>query len=980
VQLYFYLLHRAIVIFSGNETMKPWRLHQAALKHPPRIFAKWRSTYVFPFIGTGLLAFHFGIYAATLNSLNDADFTQPGFSVNPGDSIVATLSDTEGTGYGVLNEESGGRFSLSRDVTVTSNYGAPWSRGIMMNGDGSTFSADRLVVNSTGTFAEGIAINGDEVQIDLGSNSRINVTSQGDPILASGIYLRGNSQLTANGLVIAADGNNTEGLRIDNEGSRVDLGDSSSITTVGRNSAGIYIFGANGDPQNGLASLLASRLNIHTSGASAYGMNIQSGSDVRLGTGSSIATSGANATGIWAVGEQLQLQGDAMTIVTQGDGASALEAGYGAQVDIGPGSQLFSTGGMGVVAVGTGTVVNYHGDENHSNTVISRAGAAASAQSGSMLNLTYSQITAAGRHQSDKPGNGLWAMTGGQIRGTALAIQGESGNRGVYATSGGDITLTDSLSIAMAGVNEIAMMTDSDEDYGPGVGHIKASGLMNLRGSINASSGAIDIVMLPGSAWTGASSVGANGAALNIEMTNSRWNMTHDSRASTLRMANSQVSFASGHPGSLLTVGNLSGSGQFLMKTDLAGEGGGVNNRADKLVVTDASAGRYLLNFANQGSSATTGNETLTVVETPDGKATFTNAHNVELGGYLYELRKQGTNWDLRAVSPDNSVNPPDNGDDDRGQPDTPPGPITTAADAGANFLNIGYLLNVAETQTLMQRMGELRQSRHGGNMWIRGYVGRFDSFSGGKLSQFTLDYSGTQFGVDKQFFDGIPLYTGVFMGMTHASPDYRSGDGGVKAHSVGAYGSWVAVNGFYSDTVLKYTHLKNSFNVLDSEGQNVGGQGNSGGVSLSVEAGRKFSLSGKALRNGFYLEPQAQLTWSHQNASHLRASNGLRIDLGSYESLLGRASMLLGYEVSHRDIALNVYLKSGYLHEFKGDSGYQLNGSQEQHRFRGGWWNNGLGISAQFKQRHTLYFDVDSSTGHQFNQRLANLGYRYSF
>ncbi|QCT18386.1 autotransporter outer membrane beta-barrel domain-containing protein [Jejubacter calystegiae] len=968
--------------------MKPWRLHQTALKYPPRIFAKWRRIYVFPFIGTGLLAFHFGIYAATLNSLNDTDFMQPGFSVNPGDSVVATLSDTEGTGYGVLNKERGGRFSLSRDVTVTSNNGAPWSRGIMMNGDASSLSADRLVVNSSGAFAEGIAVNGDDVQVELGSSSRINVISQSDPVQAAGIYLRGNSQLMANELSIATDGNNTEGLHIENEGTRANLGESSSITTAGRNSAGIYIFGANGDPQNGQSSLTASRLNIHTSGDNAYGINIQAGADVQLGSGSSVMTGGANAIGVWAVGEHLQMRGEALAINTQGAGASALEAGYGAQVDIGPGSQLFSARGIGLVSVETGTVVSYHGDKSHRNIVTSLAGVGASAQSGGELNLAHTQIAVTGRHQPDKPGYGLWAITGGRINGEALTIQGALGNRGVYATSGGEITLTDSLSVAMAGADEIAIMTDSSEDYGSGTGRIRASGVIDLLGGVKADTGSIDMVMQPGSVWTGASATASeNGAMLNVAMTGSRWNMTGDSSVSTLQMAGGLVSFASERPGTTLTVGRLSGSGRFALKTDIVS--GGVNNHSDKLVVTGASAGNHLLDFANQGSAATNGNERLTVVETPDGKATFTGTHNVELGGYLYELHKQGTDWVLRATAPDTPEIPPNDGDDvtpdtpednNNGQPETPTGPITSTADAGASFLNIGYLLNFAEIQTLMQRIGDLRQSRRGGNMWIRGYAGRFDSFSGGKLSQFTLDYSGTQFGADKRFFDDIPLYTGVFMSMTHGSSDYRSGDGGVKAHSVGVYGSWVAVNGFYSDTVLKYTHLKNSFNVLDSEGRGVGGQGNSGGVSLSVEAGRKFSLSGKALRNGFYLEPQAQLTWSHQNASHLRASNGLRIDLGSYESLLGRASMLLGYEVDHRDIALNVYLKSGYLHEFKGDAGYQLNGSQEQHRFRGGWWNNGLGFSAQFKQHHTLYFDVDSSTGYQFNQRQANLGYRYSF
>ncbi|QED66176.1 autotransporter outer membrane beta-barrel domain-containing protein [Escherichia coli] len=61
-----------------------------------------------------------------------------------------------------------------------------------------------------------------------------------------------------------------------------------------------------------------------------------------------------------------------------------------------------------------------------------------------------------------------------------------------------------------------------------------------------------------------------------------------------------------------------------------------------------------------RGSEATTGNEVLTVVKTTDGAASFSASSQVELGGYLYDVRKNGTNWELYASGtiPEPTPNP----------------------------------------------------------------------------------------------------------------------------------------------------------------------------------------------------------------------------------------------------------------------------------------------------------------------------------
>ncbi|XNM80667.1 autotransporter outer membrane beta-barrel domain-containing protein [Escherichia coli] len=139
--------------------------------------------------------------------------------------------------------------------------------------------------------------------------------------------------------------------------------------------------------------------------------------------------------------------------------------------------------------------------------------------------------------------------------------------------------------------------------------------------------------------------------------------------------------------------------------------------------------------------------------------------------GNLYDVRKNGTNWELYATGtlPEPTPNPeptpapaqpPIVNPDPTPEPDPTPKPTTTA-DAGGNYLNVGYLLNYVENRTLMQRMGDLRnQSKD----VISGcaVMGDADSFASGKLSGFDMGYSGIQFGGDKLLSDVMPLYVGL--------------------------------------------------------------------------------------------------------------------------------------------------------------------------------------------------------------------------
>lgn len=921
--------------------------------------------------------------AAVVGSQRGGDIT-----LDDGTTLIADQSTGDGY-YGILvtgataAAVTAGTGSTVR-VTDTENY----AKGIFIQSPGSRFTADKLTLNVSGKTAVAFELSGKQVSADLGSGSSVTSVATGIAY-AEGVVVSNHSSLQADALQITTQGTNGIALRVSGYGSAANLGNGSNIQTNGTNSHAVQVDTLTGDAVNGAATLKAEALIINTLGNASQGINIQDNGSVDLGSNSTIITTGNISAGIWSLGE---LTADHLTVSTSGTTSPGISARENSLINIGAGSVISSAQTGGLVAMDDNVTLNFSGTEEERNTIQS-GGYGASAQStGAVINLANTDVV-----MKKREGIGLWSLLGGEINGKAISITGPDTTAGVLAEADGHINLTGDLSINMTSPDGIAITTRYNEGYMPGV--ITSKGKAEITGSVVSMAGLIDLNLEPGSLWSGsAASDNVDGGHLNVNLDNSTWNVSRSSTLDNLTLNNALVDLSAATDSatySTLTIANLRGNGNFSLRTNLAGDGEGVNNNGDKIVVTGSSTGNYDLNILNQGSAVTTGNEVLTVVETSDGIATFRGNTDVELGGYVYSVNKQGTNWVLSSPkapeivpSDEQSVTPTDNGTlqpasgETARIPTIPAGQgdnstISSTANAGANFLNISYLMNYAEMQTLMQRMGDVRQGKTGGNVWLRGMDGRFSGFNNGKLSQFSMNYTGYQFGVDKRLSDDLPIYLGLFMGATEGSPHYRDGDGNTKSEHFGIYGTWLNDAGFYLDGVVKFNRLKNQFNVSDTQNNRITGNGVSSGLSGSLEAGKKFSFSDEL--TGFYLEPQLKLTAGHQDGSSLRASNGLNIKLSSYKSMMGRASVLAGYEVNQSNYKLNTYVKTGVLREFDGDAAYALNGSDEHLSFKGNGWNNGVGASAQISN-HTLFVEADMVDGNRFNQRQVNAGYRFSF
>lgn len=410
-----------------------------------------------------------------------------------------------------------------------------------------------------------------------------------------------------------------------------------------------------------------------------------------------------------------------------------------------------------------------------------------------------------------------------------------------------------------------------------------------------------------------------------------------------------------------LNIGNLTGNGTYAMHADI-GNGIGDLIKVDQL----GTSSNNNLFIANNGASNALATDTLTVVQTNNGGNSnqFGLINQVEQGGYLFNLRQNGNNWELYS-------------DGTRGSG----GNQSSTALAAGNFLNTSYLMNYINTQNLMQRMGDLRDTENTKDVdvWMRGFAGKLNSFSG-NLGGFDMNYRGTQFGVDKLInLSAGALRVGVAAGYTDADPNYRDGSGGVRSYNFGLYGTYLTENNFYVDALLKYDHIKNNFSVTDTQQNKVSGKAKSNGYGLSIEAGKRFYLQEQ--NSGFYLEPQVQLSYMHQQGDTVHASNGLQIKLSDYDSTLGRVSTAVGYQIKNTANPINIYLKTGYVREFTGDNiNYYLNNSKEKHSFKGNFWDNELGVSMTINKRHTVHADFSYANGNRFDKQQVNLGYRFTF
>lgn len=809
---------------------------------------------------------------------------------------------------------------------------------------------------------------------DLGTGD---IMPAGDNVM--GIHVRSSGSAFKDGGTITTDALGAHGVYVDGTGSNIDLNDV-DILTQGRQSHGLRV------TDNGKATMTGGKIETNNDNTNpswpgvvffspSHGVFVESGSNVTLNDVDIVIKTAGVA--------------DAIRIVQNGEvtmnGGSIYHESFGASaVNIISTGATFKATDVDIVTdreSADGININDStGDTNKvlidkSNITTNGKSSTGIRNQGNYIEILNTSVVTNGDSSS---GVVLAWGAEGYMENVTVANNGVGSyinSNALNIQNGAQLTLK-SADISVADSRQLAIITFGNASDPTTIAGLES--VYHINGGIYANDYvSIDITIADNSTFNGwASYTNEANSTMNLTLKgpNTNWNLFGDgavnlagnSYLTNLTLDGATVDYSNAEWGVSLNAINLnpgagSTGGTFIMKTDILSQ-----DRTDLLNVTGTSGGAHKIQVVGDASAATDGTETLILVKTADQSATFAlTTGTVDYGAWRYSLGADTLNYGSGSVWQLYST-----------------GQATSPASNAVNTFSGAYLLAYAETQTLIQRLGDLRHMPYLNGMWFRVHGGRFESNSRSFIREFDMKYGGLQIGYDREIeikTDGT-LYGGVMFGYSKGDLDYLSnGSGTVDSKTIGVYGTYIKPDGFYIDAVLKYQWMNNDFDSPDYALNRVTGSDvSTGGFGASLEAGKRFHVDkSKEQKMGWYVEPQAQLSYQRQDGGSFTASNGLVIGVDSFASMIGRLGTLIGYETDRT----NFYVKASWVKEFDGDINIIANGVSLPESFGDNWLVYGAGVASKINERNSMYFDIERSSGGTFTQPWrVNMGWRIEF
>ncbi|TLP71554.1 autotransporter outer membrane beta-barrel domain-containing protein [Pseudomonas nitroreducens] len=301
---------------------------------------------------------------------------------------------------------------------------------------------------------------------------------------------------------------------------------------------------------------------------------------------------------------------------------------------------------------------------------------------------------------------------------------------------------------------------------------------------------------------------------------------------------------------------------------------------------------------------------------------------------------------------------------------------LSSGANAALGMQTAAANLWQSELGTLTRRLGELRQGHDQGGLWTRAMGDRMNVDTGDSRA-FEQSLSGAEIGADRAFeqTDGT-LYVGGMFGAGHADQDFgEHSSGDLDSRSIGLYVTWLREDGWYLDSVLKYDHLRGEVKVPTNIGGQVRGHCDSDAYGASVEVGRTLQLG-----QGWFVEPQVQLSGAHLQGPQYTSSDELEVDGDAVDSVQARAGGRAGRNWQLDSGAqLQGYLSASWIDELAGESTVKVNGHELDNQLPGSRAELGAGGSLLVSAHQKLMVEVHYANGHEIEQPLSlTLGYRY--
>ena len=284
-----------------------------------------------------------------------------------------------------------------------------------------------------------------------------------------------------------------------------------------------------------------------------------------------------------------------------------------------------------------------------------------------------------------------------------------------------------------------------------------------------------------------------------------------------------------------------------------------------------------------------------------------------------------------------------------------------------SNLAAINLMTWRQENNDMNKRLGELRDSKGEHGVWARMVRGEAE------YESIQNQYNYYQIGYDEKLSTDPNWTVGMFLTRTEGNSTFRTGSAENNHTGVGVYGSYLKDDGSFIDLVAKYARIDSGFNANGGVGS---GDYNTNGYSISAEYGKRFEQG-----NGFWIEPQVELTYGTVGAVDYTTSNGAKVRQEGMDSLVGRVGFSLGKDIK----AGNIYARASYLYDFDGETEVTMSrggiSDVYEQDLGGGWFEVGVGTNINLSDATHLYFDVEKTYGGDVATPWQwSAGIRYSF
>ena len=248
-----------------------------------------------------------------------------------------------------------------------------------------------------------------------------------------------------------------------------------------------------------------------------------------------------------------------------------------------------------------------------------------------------------------------------------------------------------------------------------------------------------------------------------------------------------------------------------------------------------------------------------------------------------------------------------------------------------------------------MYRPRVLQQGEPTG-IWSRIGGGKY-SYSGSGIDTAT-DYTRIQGGYDAKISRGWTV--GGQVSYLRGSEDYVfDGSGKVKSFSVGTYGLKDLGKDQYVHVETQVGRVSNDFTARNEIGDPMSGDTKSNAYSIGVRYGKTLKYA-----NGFYVEPQAQLNFTHFGGRNFNVGN-VSVNQSSVNSTSGKIGLELGKQFGNG----NLYTRFAAGHAFTGNvktafaSGSIAKLTEQD--LKGTWTELAFGGRYGFNSNNSVFADV---------------------